>query len=86
MDDKPIPHDPDAVEISERALLALFLSIVWLFGLGAIAGTVLGWQALREIRASNGAQSGKSLAIAAIATGSFGIGALAMVLVVAVDS
>lgn len=75
------PHD-DA-ETSGLAIASLFLSIVWLFGLGSIAGMYLGVRSLRDIRDSNGAVGGRSLAIAGLVIGVLGMGSLGLVVLFA---
>lgn len=51
------------------AFLSAFLGW-WLFGLGAIAGIVLGIVSLQQIKRSNGWLKGQGFAIAGIALGS----------------
>ncbi len=58
----------DAV-LDRGAVLALAASMLWLAGLGAVTGIVLGRASLQRIRASDGAVSGKGYAIAAVAVG-----------------
>ena len=78
---KASPHD-DA-ETSELAIASLFLSIIWLFGLGSVAGMYLGVRSLREIREADGALGGRVLAIAGVVVGVVGMGSLALVIVFA---
>jgi uncharacterized sodium:solute symporter family permease YidK len=80
------PGESSDAEMSETALAALFLSIVWLFGLGSVAGIVLGRRSLRAIAASEGKLAGRSLAIGAIAVGIFGLLSLGLVFGMAVDA
>ena len=75
------PHDE--AETSGLAIASLFLSIVWIFGLGSIAGMYLGVRSLRQISASDGALGGRSLAIAGVVIGVIGMGSLALVLLFA---
>ena len=82
---KPRESDSGA-ETSELALAALFLSIVWLFGLGSVAGIVLGRRSAKAIEASDGALSGLSLARAAVWVGVFGLASLGLVIAIAVDA
>jgi Domain of unknown function (DUF4190) len=61
------------------AVTSLVLAILWIFWLGSIAGIIVGWIALNQIRARN--QSGKGLAVAGIL-----IGAAALLLAVVYSS
>jgi Domain of unknown function (DUF4190) len=56
------------------AIAALALAIVWLYGLGSMAALVVGWIALRQIKARD--QTGRRLAIAAIVIAVIGLLAL----------
>lgn len=73
----------DDPETSGLAIASLFLSIVWLFGLGSIAGMYLGARSLREIREADGALGGRSIAIAGLVIGIIGMGSLALVVLFA---
>jgi hypothetical protein len=48
------------------AIAALILGLVWLFWLASIAALICGFVALRQIRRSKGAQTGRGMAIAGI--------------------
>lgn len=74
----------DAPEVNDLALIALFLSIVWLFGIGSVVGLVLARRSLAQIRASEGREEGKSLAIAAIVAGLVGLFSTGLVVMVAI--
>lgn len=67
------------------ALASLFLGIFWLFGFGSIAAIVLGLRAEREIRHSQGAQSGRALAIGGIVSGALGLVSVGFVVLIAVQ-
>jgi len=73
-------------ETSELAIASLFLSIVWLFGLGSIAGLYLGRRSLREISGSEGRIGGRGIAIAGMVVGVAGLMSLALVIAFVVDS
>ena len=73
----------DAPEVNELALLALFLAIVWIFGIGSVAGLILARRALVEIRESEGRQEGRSLAVAAIVAAVVGVLSLGIVILIA---
>ncbi len=51
------------------SIVASILSWVGLFGLGGIVGMIAGWYARNEIKKSNGAQTGDSLALVGIILG-----------------
>ena len=51
------------------SIVASILSWVGLFGLGGIVGMIAGWYARSEIKKSNGAQTGDSLALVGIILG-----------------
>lgn len=72
--------DEESAETSELALASLGLSIVWLFGLGSLAGIYLARRSLREIRESEGAIGGRTLAIAGLVTGFLGLGSTVLVI------
>jgi hypothetical protein len=67
-------------ETNGHAIASLFLSIIWLFGIGSIVAIVLAFRALREIRESNGEQGGRVLALAGIGIGIAGLGSTALML------
>jgi hypothetical protein len=55
------------------AIASLILGVVWMAWLGSIAAVILGHEALRQIRASHGRQTGKGLAVGGLALGYFGL-------------
>jgi hypothetical protein len=63
------------------AIASLVLSLVWMAWLGSIAGIVFGHMALAQIRRSGGRQSGRSLALAGLALGYFGLLTLSLTIV-----
>ena len=74
------------IPVNELALASLFLSVVWIFGLGSIAGIVLGRRALREIDRSQGSQGGALFAKAALVIGIFGLGSTGLVIAIAIQA
>ena len=85
----PAPEQRESDEgrqTSELAIASLFLSIVWLFGLGSFAGIYLGWRSLREIRESDDRIGGRGIAIAGIVVGVAGLLSLALVIAFVLDS
>lgn len=55
------------------AILSLALSLFWLVGVGSIGAVVLGHMAKRQIAASDGRQTGASLATAGLIIGYVGV-------------
>lgn len=55
------------------SIVASILSWVGLFGLGGIVGMIAGWYARNEIKKSNGAQTGDSLALVGIILGGINV-------------
>lgn len=72
--------DEESAETSELAIASLGLSIVWLFGIGSLAGIYLARRSLREIRESEGALEGRTLAVAGLVIGIIGLGSTALVI------
>lgn len=56
------------------AVISIILSLLWLFGLGSIAGIVTGLVARRRIKRSGGARTGSGLALAGIVLGVITLG------------
>jgi hypothetical protein len=59
---------------SPMAFACLVLSLLWLCGIGSLAAIILGVAAIRRIARSNGALTGKGLAIAGMIVGILGVG------------
>jgi hypothetical protein len=72
-------------ETNGLALTSLFLGIFWIFGLGSVVAIYLGHKALKEIEASDGAQSGRAFAWTGIASGIFGLISLGLVIAIAMN-
>lgn len=68
------------------AIASLVLGIVWIYWVGSILALVFGYIAKRQIDRSNGAESGRGLAIAGIVLGWIGIGVLALILLLVVGA
>ena len=79
-------HEDLGSETDELALVALFLGIFWIFGLGSIAGIVLGLKSERRIRNSGGALDGRSLALGGVAAGVVGLIATGFVIIIALTA
>jgi hypothetical protein len=63
-------------QLNGFAILSLVLSLIWVGGLGSIGAVVLGHMAKRQIAASDGQQTGNSLATAGLVIGYIGIAIL----------
>lgn len=82
LDGPPAHRDtvPAAVEGTEGlAVVSIILSLLWLFGLGSIAGIVTGFVARRRIKRSGGARTGSGLALAGIILGIVTLGLTVLV-------
>lgn len=66
------------------ALTSMILGILWLYWIGSILALIFGYRARREIKESNGSQTGDGLATAGIVLGWVGVATffLTMVLIV----
>ena len=73
-------QDEIAADTNDLAIASLFLSIVWIFGIGSVLGIALSVRSRREIRESNGRQGGRILALAGFWIGIVGLGSLGLVL------
>ena len=58
------------------AIASLVLGILWIWWLGSILALAFGYSARRQIKASEGRQTGEGLAVAGIVLGWVGIGTL----------
>lgn len=76
------PSEPGEVsaDTNDLAIASLFLSIIWIFGVGSVLGIALARRSLREIEASGGRQGGRILAVAGFWIGIIGLGSLALVI------
>src|SRR6266480_5826784 len=70
----------EAAETNGLAIASLFLGIIWLFGIGSILAIVLGYVGMREVRASNGRQSGWAIALAGLIVGIIGLASLGVLI------
>ena len=66
------------------AVASLIFSLLWLGGVGSVAGVILGHSALRQINASGGAQTGRGLAITGLLVGYFWLGISALLIVLGI--
>ncbi|UJA19242.1 DUF4190 domain-containing protein [Thermoleophilia bacterium SCSIO 60948] len=89
---RPEPHRPsereldDARQTSGLAIASLFLSIIWGFWFGSVAGIVLGIRAIREIDSSQGEIGGRSLAIAGIVIGLIGLSTITVFVLIVIQA
>jgi hypothetical protein len=77
-DQAPPGADDAGAETNGLAIASLFLGIIWLFGAGSVLAILLGFRSLQQIRASNGAQGGRGIAITGIVVGVVGLASLAI--------
>jgi len=68
------------------AVASLVLGILWIYWVGAILAVVFGHIALRQIRGSEGAQTGRGMAIAGLVLGYIGLVILLFVIVLVIWS
>ena len=76
----PAEEGESGADTNGYAIASMFLSIVWIFGVGSILGIVLGYRGLREIRESRGEQGGRAFALAGLWIGVLGLGSLALMI------
>lgn len=69
-----------AADTNDLAIASMFLSIIWIFGIGSVLGIAFSIRSLREIRESDGQQGGRILALAGFWIGIIGLGSLALVI------
>jgi uncharacterized protein DUF4190 len=81
-----IPGDEESAETNGLAIASLFLSILWLFGIGSIVGIVLGCVGMGQIRDSGGRQGGRAIAVAGVVVGIIGLASLAVLIAFVVSS
>lgn len=77
-----------APKVNGFAIASMVLGIVWIYWIGSILAVIFGHIALKQIKASNGKQSGRGMAIAGLVLGYIGVGiaAVLIVIVIAVGS
>ena len=74
----PADLEPEeARPTNELAIASLCLGVVWIFGLGSLLAVFLGLRSLRQIRESENAEGGRSLAIAGVVIGAVGVASAA---------
>lgn len=74
----------NAKPTNELAIASMCLGVLWVFGLGSLVGLILGMRSLRQIRASDGTEGGRSLAIAGVVISAVGLASGVSLLVVGV--
>jgi hypothetical protein len=83
----PPPHCygayPPAPDTNGMAIASLVAGFLWLGWLGSFAAVVFGHVALSQIDQSQGRQGGRGMAIAGLALGYFGVGVLALIILLA---
>jgi hypothetical protein len=54
----------------------MVLGILWIWWIGSILAIIFGFVALNQIKTSNGAQTGRGMAIAGLVLGFIGVGTI----------
>jgi hypothetical protein len=70
---------PTRPPVNSFAVASLVLGIVWIYWVGSVLALVFGYIAQRQIKESNGAESGEGMARAGIILGWIGIGAIVFI-------
>jgi hypothetical protein len=82
------PPAPVYVQVPTKtnglAIAGMVLGILWLYWIGSVLALIFGYVAKGQIDASNGQQSGRGMAIAAIVLGWVGVGIFTLLLVAGV--
>ncbi len=73
----------NSATVNGFAITSMVLGIVWVYWIGSILAVVFGHVAMKQIKESDGAQSGRGMAIAGLALGYVGVATLAVIIVVA---
>lgn len=71
---------------SGMAIASLVLGLVWIYGLGSVLAIIFGFVAKKNIRESNGFQTGGGMATAGIVLGIIGAALLAIIIIAAASS
>ncbi len=78
----PVPAPAAHAATNGLAIASLVLGILWIWWIGSVLALIFGYVAKAQIDKSNGAESGRGLAIAGIVLGWIGIATLLLVIVV----
>lgn len=65
------------------AIASMVLGILWIWWIGSILAIIFGFVSLNQIKNSNGAQTGRGMAIAGLVLGFIGLGTILFFFVVA---
>jgi hypothetical protein len=65
------------------AIASMVLGILWIWWIGSILAIIFGFVALSQIKASQGAQTGRGMAIAGLVLGFIGLGSILFFLLIA---
>ncbi len=73
-----------AAKVNGFAIASMVLGIVWIYWIGSILAVVFGHISLRQIKQSNGAQTGRGMAIAGLVLGYVGVATLLVLIAIVV--
>lgn len=71
---------------SGMAIASLVLGLVWIYGIGSILAIVFGFIAKKNIRESNGYETGGGMATAGIVLGIVGVAVVLLIIIAAASS
>jgi hypothetical protein len=80
------PRGEEEADTNGLAIASVFLGIIWIFGIGSVLAIVLGYLGLKQIRASDGLQGGRAIAIAGVIIGIVGLLSLAILVAFLISS
>jgi hypothetical protein len=72
----PAPYQPPRYSTNGLAVASLVAALLWFFWIGSVAAVVFGHVALNQIKANEGREGGKGMAIAGLVLGYIQITAL----------
>jgi hypothetical protein len=73
----------DTPKYNGFAIASMVLGILWIWWIGSILAIIFGFVALSQIKASQGAQTGRGMAIAGLVLGFIGLGSILFFLLIA---
>ncbi|MEZ5169378.1 MAG: DUF4190 domain-containing protein [Acidimicrobiia bacterium] len=80
----PQAYSPVTPRYNGLAIAGMILGILWIYWVGSVLALIFGYISKGQIDESNGWQTGRGMAIAAIVLGWVGIGLLAVTIVAAI--
>jgi hypothetical protein len=73
----------DTPKYNGFAIASMVLGILWIWWIGSILAIIFGFVALNQIKTSQGAQTGRGMAIAGLVLGFIGLGSILFFLLIA---